>query len=110
MNLWNRRWEITCIVAVVLLVFSTLWIHDVLLSLTWKTRTFYETLTEVAKFTVFIEFPAGILLGLVLWFLINAIKNGNPNVNMYKVCMLNVSFLQIIFQKSFLLNLNTPYS
>ena len=74
MNLWNRRWEITCIVAVVLLVFSTLWIRDILLSLTYNTRTYYGTITEVAGFTELIEIPAGILLGLVLWFLINKKK------------------------------------
>ena len=71
MNLWYRRWEITCIVAVVLLLFSVLWVRDVVLSLTYNTRNYIETIIVIARFTELIEIHAGLLIGIVLWLLID---------------------------------------
>jgi len=70
-NLWNKRWEITCIVTIILLAYSALWIHDVILYQTNYTHNYTKAFKEVARFTEIIEFPTGILLAFVLWFLID---------------------------------------
>ncbi len=82
-KLWYRRWEIICIVAVVLLLFSVLWIRDVILSFTYSTRGYVETLFAIARFTELIEFPAGFLVGIVLWFLID--KKAHKHIKAIKI-------------------------